>query len=191
MQSFAPQQSNDVLRASHAIGAIFVTIFGGMWLVGWSLLALPGSAGALAAIAVCALALLSIAGSQFRRYRSALAVNKGSPQQRKIILWFNIVNATQWVLVIGGVSVLNMIGQTAWIVPFIMLIVGLHFLPLAHIFTAPHNYVVGTLLTAFALAYPFITPGGPQDPIGCLGAGLTLWGAAIYVLTKRVPAQGN
>ncbi len=82
-------------------------------------------------------------------------------------------------------NVLNNLGQIDWFVPAIMLIVGLHFLPLARLLRYRFHYVTGGALIAVALVYPWLAPGGPTDPLGGLlaaailwvGAGRSLWAA--------------
>jgi hypothetical protein len=189
MPTIENKQSTDALRANSAIGAMFVGTFGGAWIGAWSYLSMPGNLLALAAVAACTAALLACAIGRFRRYRSALEGERDSPEKKRTDRLFHIINTGQWVLMIIGGNVLANIGLSAWIVPCIMLIVGLHFLPLAYIFSRRPQYVLGVLLSAFALSYPFLLPAGPTDPRGCLGAGLILWSYAVFALTVTPAAR--
>jgi hypothetical protein len=189
MEAIEPRQSPEAILAGRAIGAMFFSVFGGVWIGVWSVRALPGNMLALAAVAILSAAILWLALSRVRRYRAALAAEQDTPKRRRISRLFNIINAGQWVVIIVGVNVLANIGLAAWAVPFAILVIGLHFLPLARLFTNPPHYVTGALMIAFAIAYPLLMPSGPIDPIGCLGAGLILWASAIYALTgKTMPA---
>jgi hypothetical protein len=185
MEAIEPQQSIEAIRAGRAIGAMFFSIFGGAWLGVWSLRALPGNMLVPAAVIALSLAIFWQAISRFRRYRTALAAEQDTPRRRRISRLFNIINAGQWVLIVVGVNVLANIGLAAWSVPFAILIIGLHFLPLAHLFANPPHYITGALLILLAIAYPLLMPGGPNDPVGCLGAGLILWSSAIYAVTAK------
>ena len=48
----------------------------------------------------------------------------------------------------------------------------------------PH-YATGVALMLAAAAYPFITAGGPANPVGCPAAGLILWASAARALVTR------
>jgi hypothetical protein len=85
------------------------------------------------------------------------------------------------------IQLLNWRGFGNWVMPSIMLIVGFHFFPLAKLFSYRAHLVTGALLIALALIYPF-AGSGPMDPIGCIGAGLILWGSATYGLTGAISA---
>jgi hypothetical protein len=185
MEAIAPQQSAEAIRAGRAIGAMFFSIFGGVWIEVWSWRTLPGNMLMPAVVAALSLAILWVALSRVRQNSAALAAEQDSPERRRINRLFNIVNAGQWVLILIGVNVLNNMGLAAWAVPFAILIIGLHFLPLARLFNNPPHYVTGGLMILFAIAYPLLIPGGPSDPIGCLGAGLILWSSAIYALAGK------
>jgi hypothetical protein len=83
------------------------------------------------------------------------------------------------VVIFIGANVLNNIGLGAWDIPFIVLVVGAHFLPLGRLFKRPSHYVTAVAMMLFAAAYPYIA-GGPQSPVGLLGAGLILWASALW-----------
>ena len=67
-------------------------------------------------------------------------------------------------------------------------VVGLHFVPLAYVFRYPPHYVLAAALVGYAAAYPQVAAGGPADPVGFLGAGLLLWGSALWSLRASRPA---
>ena len=173
-------------RASRAIGALFFSLFGGAWLVLWSFRARPeGGTVRVVLIVLCILgtaAIFRLALRQYRRHRDALAAGAESPAKRRADRLFHLVNGGQWLLILIVGNVLANVGRSAWVLPAAILIIGLHFLPLAAIFANPAHYVTGGVLVALALAYPFLASGGPRDPIGCLGAGLILWGSALWAV---------
>jgi hypothetical protein len=81
--------------------------------------------------------------------------------------------------------VLNNLGKSEWIVAGIIVVVGLHVIPLARLFRYFPHYVVGTALIIWAICYPSTTPGGAKDALGCLGTGVILWCSALFALTKK------
>jgi hypothetical protein len=166
--------------AGQATGAMFFLVFGGVWLEAW---AQQSGAGvpAFAAIAVLALALLAVAWRRYRRYAPALALEAQTPERLHAKRVFNIVNAGQWIVIVILVQVLNNTGKGAWIIPMAMAVIGLHFLPLAHVFKHPSHYVTGIAMVALAALYPLVA-GGPTAPVGLLGAGLILWLSAAWAL---------
>jgi len=179
-------QATDSLRteaqlAGRATGAMFFFVFGAVWLEGWATKAQAGAA-AFAVIAVLALALLAVAWRRYRRYAPALAREQGTPERRRAKRVFNIVNAAQWTAIFILAQVLINLGKGAWIIPMAIAIIGLHFLPLAHVFKNPPHYVTGLAMVAFAALYPLLASGGPTAPVGFLGAGLILWLSAAWAL---------
>src|SRR5262249_54001317 len=86
-------------------------------------------------------------------------------------------------------SILGAVGQDVLIVPVIVLIVGLHFLPLAPVFNVPLYYVTGALLVLAALVTLVVVPKARTVhgvalwvviPATC--SALILWATAATVL---------
>lgn len=173
-----------VQRARRASGAMFFSVFGGMWLAGW---AYNSHASTFAFIlnAAIALTLLGTAVSIYRHHAAALKAEPETPQRRRAMRIFHIVNAGQWIVMFILGNVLANLGLAMWTIPMIVFVVGLHFLPIAHVFRHPVHYVTGAALCAFATIYPLVAPAGPVDPVGFMGAGLILWASAAWAM-KRV-----
>lgn len=170
-------------RARRATGAMFFAVFGGLWIEGWASRS-GAPAPAYVAIAVLALALLGVALFVYRRHAAALKAHPDTPQGRRARRVFHIVNAGQWIAIFVLANVLVNVGLGAWVVPMIVMVVGLHMFPLAHVFAYPAHYVTGAALCALALAYPGLAPAGPLDPAGMLGAGLILWASAAWAVKR-------
>ena len=170
-------------RALRATGAIFFAFFGGVWLEGWAIYSARPFA-LKASIALLALALASVAYATYRRHAAELAARGDTPGSRRAKRIFHIVNAAQWVRVFIGANLLSRNGLSVWIVPMVILVVGLHFLPLAFVFSNYPDYVTGAALMLLAVAYPLAAPSGPADPVGSLGAGLILWASAVWALRR-------
>lgn len=173
--------SPDSVRADRAIGAIIFTIFGGLWLEAWVWFSQPDHWWRYLLVAVIGAALLGAALRSYRRHRPVDPGNTETEQERRSGRLFHLINIGQWVVILIGVNVLNNTGLGAWDIPFIILVIGAHFLPLAHLFKRPTHYVTGVALVLFALIYPFIA-AGPQSTVGPLGAGLILWASAAWAI---------
>jgi len=176
------------------IGTMFLAGFGSLWLAAglWDALQNGWIVGAVAVAG----SLLFLAGRNHYR-RHALYALPSDLQTRFDALrakgqrMFHLVNVLQWVSIIAVNSYLNYIGKSAWSVAAVMLIVGLHFLPLARLFRSVSHAIVGGIIILLAVSYPFVAAGGPQSPLGPIVMGLILWGSAAGMLAgaKRTLAQ--
>lgn len=182
-ESSDPQIS--LARRSRAVGAMFFALFGGAWLLLWNARNAPARHWVYGVIGAGALAIFLVARARYRRFDARAAAATETPAQRGRQRWFHIINATQWVLILVVGNVLANLGLGAWVIAAVILIIGLHFLPLAPLFGNRALYLTGAAFVLLALIYPWAAPGGPSDPVGCLGAGLILWVSALSSLTRR------
>ncbi|HTC53541.1 MAG TPA: hypothetical protein VK700_16520 [Steroidobacteraceae bacterium] len=173
--------SSDSARTDRAIGAMIFAAFGAAWLEAWVWLSQPEQWWRYLLVAAGGAALLGLALRSYRRQRGAELQSPPSAQQRRNGRLFHIINIGQWVVILIGANVLNNIGLGAWDIPFIILVIGAHFLPLAHLFRRPGHYLTGMAMVLFAVVYPF-TAAGPRSTLGPLGAGLILWASALWAL---------
>jgi hypothetical protein len=119
---------------------------------------------------------------RYRQYCAGLEPEQPTAASRRQDRWFHAINAGQWIVILIAGNVLANIGLSAWVIPAVMFIVGLHFVPLARLFGNPKHFVTGGALMLLAAAYPFAAPAGPSDPSGALGAGLILWASALWAV---------
>ena len=179
-----PTTQGSAAVASRAIGAMFFSAFGGAWLA----LGLLGAYGlrlaVLLLIVAGTIALFVASFRQFQQNRAAHAAAADTPASKREGRVFNLVNAVQWTLVFIVASGLARFGHKEWIIPAIIFIVGLHFLPLAVAFKVPRYYATGVAMILLAVIYPFVTKVGPASPIGCLGSGIILWASAVAALVR-------
>jgi hypothetical protein len=175
----------DPIRARRAIGAMFYFAFGGAWLEYYGFQIAGKSPVVIVAIALVTAALLFAAYRRYQQHRPALAAVVPSPEQKRADRVFNIVNAGQWVVILVAGNVLVNLGLSSWVIPCVILIVGLHFLPLGYVFANPPHYITGAALIVLSVAYPFLATQGPASPTGCLGAGLILWVSALWAVTAK------
>ncbi|HZC43521.1 MAG TPA: hypothetical protein VE195_05055 [Acidobacteriaceae bacterium] len=103
----------------------------------------------------------------------------------------------QWSAIFVAVFSLPHFKLGNWIVPAIVLIVGVHFFPLGRLFNAPAHYVTGAVMVAWAIVYPILFSAGKGDPIGAVGTGAILWMTAAlgcwqaFRLLRRMRIAGN
>jgi len=177
--------------AGSAIGAMFFSLFGGLWVAGWCVQMYGAHPLRLLPVAAITVLLLMLAWRQFRRHRAAHAAAEQSPQAKRVGRLFNVVNAGQWIAIFIVGNVLKNMGLQAWFIPAVILIVGLHFFPLAWLFKARRHLAIGMALCVWAVGYPLTLRHGPLDPAGCLGAGLILWVAALSAVRAGFAVQQN
>jgi hypothetical protein len=170
--------------ASRAIGAMFFSIFGGAWLAFGILGGYGMSIVSLLFIVAGTLLLFFASLRQYRQNRDAHAAEADSPESRRSGRIFSAVNAIQWAMVFVVATVLARTGHKEWIIPAIILIVGIHFFPLAVAFKVPRHYATGAAMTLLAIFYPLMSSAGPTSPVGCVGAGIILWVSATAALVR-------
>jgi hypothetical protein len=177
--------SPDPNRARRAIGAMFYFAFGGAWLEFYAFQVVGNRPVALASIALVTAALLVLAYRRYKLHQPALAAETPSPERKRAGRIFNIVNAGQWVVILVAGNVLVNLGLSSWVIPCIILVVGVHFLPLGYVFANPPHYITGVAFIVLSVAYPLLATHGPASPIGCLGAGFILWVSALWAVTAN------
>lgn len=160
------------------MGAMFLFGFGGAWIALWAYSEFGARNGALAGVVLVTLALVWAAWRQYARHRAVLAALDATPEGQQRSKRFNLVNGGQWVAIIVVANVLTRLGQGRWVMPVIVAIVGLHFLPLAVVFDYRPHYVTGVMLVAWALFFSLTPVLGPASSLGALGTGVLLWASA-------------
>lgn len=178
-------------KAGRAIGAMFMFVFGGAWTIAWSLETYDVNWPVIAIISAFSIGLFLVAWRQFRQNKAARAAEADSPESKKAGRIFNIANAAQWISIFIVAMLLSKFGLQAWIIPAIIFIVGIHFIPLAIGFKVPRHHITGVALILLAIGYPLLAPNGPASPIGCLGAGIILWLSAGAALLDRAAPNAD
>ena len=168
---------------------MILAIFGAIWLVIWSQRAYGLRLFTLALIAIGAISIFVAGWRQYQENRSARTGQEDSPAQKKAGRIFYIVNITQWVAILVVANVLVNLGLKDWVLASVIVIVGLHFFPLAKAFGNPLLNFTGAAMIVLAIGYPLIAPGGAANPVGCFGAGVILWASAIASLTRNPSTQ--
>ncbi|MGN4064361.1 hypothetical protein [Burkholderia gladioli] len=165
---------------NQASGTPWLGGFGTLWMTAWCLQA--------HGIDPPTLALILFAGGTITLwgFASRPGVQPGGSRQKPSASGrvFRHVNLAQWVAIVIANLALNASGHGAWFVDAVILIVGLHFLPLAHVFRSPRHAVTGLALILVALAYPWLGAHRPGYPAGAFAAGAILWASALAGLLR-------
>ena len=141
--------------SGRAMGVLFFAGFGTLWFC-TGLAAMHRLNVATGAVAVVILAVLLIPAFWVLKRASGLPKQIADPEvEAQISRTFNRANIAQWIAIPVAVVLLNMVHQTAYIVPAIATIVGLHLFPLARVFRYSMHYVTGTLLVLWSAASVF------------------------------------
>jgi hypothetical protein len=143
-------------------GTIFMAFFSLAW-IGFAFGGLGDAAGQLAWFGVLggivALGLVGLAVACFVwAGRMPAATAEDRDRSRKNDRWFGIVFGLEFVLIAAASAILGITGHIDLQAPAIGLIVGLHFLPLARLFSIPLYYVSGALLCLIAVGTVLFLP---------------------------------
>ncbi|WP_321888818.1 hypothetical protein [Paraburkholderia bannensis] len=175
-ESSATELSVSENRAS---GAMFFSIFGSVWLAMWCH-EIYGTAPLMqTSIAIFGAALFLLSFWLRLRCRIASKNDSNATERARTRRKFMIINAVQWLAIFIVANTLVNTNHRVWVVPSVILIVGLHFIPLGTIFRHRPHYITGIALILLAIVYPFAAVGGPTSAIGALGTGVILWLSAM------------
>jgi hypothetical protein len=162
-----------------AIGTLFLAGFGCVWMA----LALQ-SFGELHALQLTLIAIVAgfLTGSSLYTFRHTHQLAKHSSNdawRRRSNRAMGMINAAQWTAISLSVVLLTHYHQQALVLPAIILIVGIHFLPLALLFRSSPNGMTGVSLIAWAVLYPLLLPASLADSVGAMVTGLVLLSCAV------------
>ena len=136
--------------SGRATGVLFFAGFGTLWFC-TGLAAMHRLNLGTGAVAAIILAGLVVSALRVLKRSSALPKQTVDPEvEAQISRTFNRANTAQWIAIPVAVVLLNIVHQTAYIVPAIATIVGLHLFPLARAFRYPMHYVTGALLVLWS-----------------------------------------
>jgi len=186
--TLAPAPVDDLsarLRArGRATGALVVTVFGTLW-AGAGLWAWRAPAWSWVVLAVVATSLLADAIRTLRATppidERALPAELAAQRLRgdRIFRWAVV---GEGVGIFLAVNVVTNLGHPQWQPAAALLVVGLHFLPLATAFGYRPHVATGLALTGWALVYPWLFAAGAMAPAGWLVAGAILMASAVASL---------
>ena len=173
-------------KANNAIGATFLSIFGAVWLAGWYFNTPGVSSAVLVAILLVAVVLSAFAVRLFIHNRVAYALFRITVDGKRSSIALAAINTVQWVLIFA-LAVLLPQSQAQWFLPAVILIVGVHFIPLASAISYPPYYLTAVALFTVASLHVWLASATSSSAIGALGAGLTLWLTAVGQMLGKLP----
>jgi hypothetical protein len=173
------------------VGAGILTLFGSAWciiaLVTWP--ARP--AWSLPVACLTSLALLSACVWRLSALRNIPSIDDpiAAAKGKRAGILFGIIFGAEGLLIGLCSAVLGHLHRTEWIPLAIAVIVGLHFLPLAHVFEVPTYYWTGALIVLAMLPCALIR--NPDSRILCasLSMAAILWLTALWRLQHSRFAQ--
>jgi len=178
------------------IGALVLTYAG----AAWAFVALANRAGtptwefgvfALPVLTLTALSvmrLVAVARLPIRKLFGTEAI-ESARQGRKVGVWFALIFATEAALIAGTAVILARSGRPLLIPVAVVGIVGLHFVPLARIFSMPIYLVTGLLLAGLAAMSLLVADEASRVFILAIIVALVLWASAARVLAAYTVVQ--
>jgi hypothetical protein len=165
--------------AGRAIGSIFLSCFGALWIAtalyirqSLSIAGICADLGVTAILLACAIRLI-------RQSRNFVRVLEDPAQTRA----FHRINAIQWIAIGIVAFTLGRLHQEVYGISAITTIVGLHLFPLARLFRYPAHYVTAIALVLWAGISLLISPLDRLQSTTALGTGILLWLSAATTLS--------
>ena len=178
------RDASDRLRArSRATGALVMSVFGALWAgTGVRLSSAPAWAWIVLAVVVLAFGVRALRLLQGNPSVAELLPAELAQRRRRGGRIFAWTSAGEGLGIFLAVNVVVNLGHPQWQAAAAMLVIGLHFLPLAVAFGHRPHLVTGVAMTAWALAYPWLFAAGAMAPAGMFGAGAILFASAGWAL---------
>ncbi len=194
----------DALRANSmglASAGFMMAFFGAAWW-GWGVAGIrgtfPGETAVFFLVLACATIILVGGGILLSRAASRLPhdpspANRARSQAegKRYGVTFGLVFGLEMAIVALGGTLLNRTHHPAFVLPFVAIVVGVHFFPLARLFDVRPYYATGAFLVlagvAVMLAVPIDTMIGNLRAWNALVGSLcaaTLWATGIYALLR-------
>jgi len=145
--------SNKRMRNLGLAGGSLWLISAGITAAAWALLSIRSivATSILAGISVAAAALIFSGIGLIRKLVRAPYETTAAPERKSILRQFLIIFAAE-IVALGGVNIACVLAHHwRYIVPLDLIIVGLHFLPLARLFQVPRYNITGFLFCVIPL----------------------------------------
>ncbi len=186
-----PSGRSQAVATVRDLGATALVLgFVGVTCFGWSQVGSPASwvpfliVGSTVGAIVAVLAL--ILAMKHRKGASAMRGAGGSRAYR----WAVIIEVGA---IAAGAAALGLTGHAAYIPPWVLFIVGVHFLPLGNLFRIQSLRMCGLLVAAVAVIAPIVGVTGDVPPSAVAGAGggglMVIFGAYTLLRGCREHAQ--
>lgn len=180
----ASSQAHAVLGAGR--GALVEAIFGAGWL-GWGLGEAKAFNGFTGPAFGCT-TLLLLACSVYVLRRGRLLRKEypgvGASTHRATVKWYLLVVLTEILGILLVMGLANRLHRAGLGTDWCAMVVGLHFLPLAQVFRAPHLGILGILMTLYCALCGVLFRSNALVIAASLGTGILLWGSCVFVLFR-------
>lgn len=137
------------------------------------------------------LGLLTALGGGFlswRNWSGQSTINSADAMRR-----YNLISGLEFGLILLGIAGLVLLNQPAYIAPWVCIVVGVHFWPLASLFEARSLKILSGLMVIAAVSAVLIAQRSDihaSTVVGtAAGALFLLYSAAVYVSTLRSPSS--
>ena len=170
--------------SGRAIGAIFFTCFGTVWLF-LALIAKQLIGLATVTAIMVGMVVLLLASAYLLRQAKRWPRVPNDPAMGRAFGW---INAIQWITIAIVAVSFAKLHIDAYVMSAITAIVGLHLFPLARLFHYPLHYATGAVLVAWAAASAIFVPLDQMQGTAALGTGIILWVSAIVTLIVGLKA---
>lgn len=178
--------SRDEVRG-RAAGIIVGAVMGLTW-VGSALLTLNSLVAVAVLVASVAIFAVLVTGAR-RLRRGAMTMPASTPARaslRKVGRSFILVTAGEGAAIAAAGGGLSRSGHSLWIPAVICAVVGLHFVPLARLFSLQLYYATAVALCLVAVTTMILGAAGAPAPLWQLvpgfGAALALWATSAMLL---------
>jgi hypothetical protein len=185
----APQTAG--MRREELQGRAAGVIVGAVFGLTWAASALPGLDSVVVVVPVLALsvatfAVLMTGAHRLRRSATLMPASPVPAALGKVQRRFTVVVAIETVAIIAAANILARSGHSQWIPAVICALVGLHFIPLARLFSVPLYYATASALCLVAGSTMNLGASGAQTSLWQLlpgfGAALVLWATSAGLL---------
>jgi hypothetical protein len=174
-----------------AIGALIYAIVSALWVAVARSVGHVHSSLVLGGATVLLALLVGAAAWTLLRAARVQASPESSSELGKA---FGIIFAAQGVGIGVGSGVLAGFGQARWIAPWVAVVVGLHFFPLAHLLKLFFDYVLGAAILLWVGTIVLSLPSDGWASYVALGTALLLWLAGwgrLWVAHRAVRSIGE
>jgi hypothetical protein len=157
--------------SGRAIGSLFSTGFGTLWLMLALYVRERLSIGAVVGVVLVAAGLTATALNLMRHARRFPRV----PEDMRVKRMFLWINGAQWLAIFLLLTTLNKLHLEVYDVTAIAAIVGVHVFPLAKLFRYKMHYATGAALLLWVAGTLFFVPAQRLQGMTALGTGVILW----------------
>lgn len=181
------------LHPSMALGGVFMALFGAIWLAAADYQAFGGTLLALAGMLVIAAGAIGLVAWSRATFKAGLldeAATRDPVAIKRLRRQFMLINAVQWIAVGLAVMLMNVFAHPAWIAPAVILIVGLHFVPLARLF-GYRGYVVTAAALVLVALIDVLAGAEGHVALTLFATGAILWATTAALLRALQPGAAS